>query len=187
MLLVMLGLFLGEKYQTLFYISPFDSCCWTISLFLAHVVLLSGTFGSRTNCETAVVCVCDMGRGKSDSKRPVPSKQWSASELTDGHEKLLAIKQESLSPEEIKKQIAETCHHNTLDDFLFRIMLTYSHMYGHERARGSPTSHTRVPHISQEYEAQLESMKKNLFDAAASVSCPYTSVEWGLQSFRIDH
>lgn len=88
-----------------------------------------------------------MGRVKQDSTRPVPSKQWSASELCDGHEKLMAVKKESLTPEELKKQIAETCHHNTLGNFIFHIMPTYSHMYSHGCAKGSPRSHTRVPHI----------------------------------------
>lgn len=127
-----------------------------------------------------------MGRVKQDSTRPVPSKQWSASELCDGHEKLMAVKKESLTPEELKKQIAETCHHNTLGNFIFHIMPTYSHMYSHGCAKGSPRSHTRVPHICQEYEAQLESLKKGLLDTAASVSCPYNSVEWGLQSLCIE-
>ena len=44
---------------------------------------------------------------KSEKVKPVPSKQWSASELTDGHTKLLAVKNESLSHDELQKQIQD--------------------------------------------------------------------------------
>ena len=46
---------------------------------------------------------------KADNKEKVPSRQWSCSELTDGQSKLLAVKRESLSPEELQKQIKESC------------------------------------------------------------------------------
>lgn len=42
------------------------------------------------------------------SKKAVPSRQWSCSEMKDGHHKLMAIKTEAPSPEDMQKQIAET-------------------------------------------------------------------------------
>jgi len=37
----------------------------------------------------------------------VPSKQWSCSELTEGHNKLLQVKKESEGEEALKKKIEE--------------------------------------------------------------------------------
>ena len=42
--------------------------------------------------------------------KKVPSKQWSCSELQQGHAKLLEIKTEKLSPDEMQKQIQEAYH-----------------------------------------------------------------------------
>lgn len=59
--------------------------------------------------------VNSMGRAvKQDTapKKTVPSRQWSCSELQDGHAKLLEIKSEKLSPDEMQKQIDEAYHNN---------------------------------------------------------------------------
>jgi hypothetical protein len=62
-----------------------------------------------------------MGRAvKQDTapKKTVPSRQWSCSELQDGHAKLLEIKSEKLSPDEMQKQIDEAYHNNMCRVFL---------------------------------------------------------------------
>ena len=46
---------------------------------------------------------------KVDKKEKVPSKTWSCSEITDGQLKLVAVKKESISPEELQRQIKESC------------------------------------------------------------------------------
>ena len=51
-------------------------------------------------------------------KKNMPSKQWSCSELQEGHAKLLKCKNEKLSPDEMQQQIEEAYHNNILSCFL---------------------------------------------------------------------
>ena len=41
------------------------------------------------------------------AKRTVPSKQWSCSELKDGHQQLLSVKTESVSKDQLALEIQE--------------------------------------------------------------------------------
>ena len=51
-------------------------------------------------------------------QKNMPSKQWSCSELQEGHAKLLKCKNEKLSPDEMQQQIEEAYHNNILSCFL---------------------------------------------------------------------
>lgn len=46
--------------------------------------------------------------------RPVPSKQWSCSELKDGEQNLLAIKQEPYTKTELEDEIKEPMGNSSL-------------------------------------------------------------------------
>lgn len=48
-----------------------------------------------------------IGMGEDKRVRPVPSRQWSASELKDGHKKLLNVKAEGLPEEALLQQIKD--------------------------------------------------------------------------------
>jgi len=68
-------------------------------------------------------------------KKTVPSRQWSCSELQDGHAKLLEIKSEKLSPDEMQKQIDEAYHNNMCRVFFGDLLVQPKqfHLYQFQR------------------------------------------------------
>ena len=48
-----------------------------------------------------------MAELKEKPKRDVPSRQWSCSELKDGHKQLMNVKMEAVSKDQLAKEIKE--------------------------------------------------------------------------------
>lgn len=108
---------------------------------------------------------CEFWVGMAPKKTPVPSKQWSCSELTDGHQHLMNVKLETNGKQQLALEIQEPHQHNVEACCIF----LNTSWWNKQIYLPQLNKHTYPLMLSpKEYERKIELLKK----AAAETTDP---------------